>query len=66
MSDAQPASDRLESNASHLIQVSDPAVRYCPHAPEGLVNVAVYLAPERAESPRLIQILHDNNLGPGH
>jgi hypothetical protein len=63
MSHTQPPRQRLESGVHHFIHIADGAVRDGPHAAQRTMNVAVDLAPKRAVSVRLVQILHHVDFG---
>src|SRR5262249_21464170 len=63
VTDAQPSPQSLEARVTHLVQVAYAAVHNRSDATQRAVDVRVDLAPERADEIRLVQILHDDDLG---
>src|ERR1041385_2476078 len=61
MRDAEPASQSFESRIVHLVQVADRAVGNGSHAAQRAMGVAVDFAPKRADNPRFVQVLQDDN-----
>src|SRR5437879_9696758 len=53
--------EELEAERPHLVQIADAAVGDGAEAAERLVDVTVYLAPERADRARLVDILDDGD-----
>ncbi len=66
MADAEPAGQGLEAGVGHLVNVADRPVRDRADTAQCTVGVAVDLAPERADDPRLVEILDNHDLRPGH
>ena len=66
MAHAEPAGERLEAGVVHFVQIADRAVGDGADATQGAVDVAVHLAPKGSDDPRLVEILHDDDLRSRH
>ena len=64
MPHAQPPGQCLEPGIGHLINIPYRAIRDGSDASECAMNVCVDLAPEGTGRGRLVQILHNDDLGP--
>ena len=66
VSHAQAARQRFEAGVIHLVEIADRAIGDGADAAQCAMGVAVHLAPEGADDARLVEILHYNDLRPGH
>ena len=60
----EAAGKGLEAGVGHLIHIADSAVGNRANTAERFVHIAVHLTPERADHPRFVEILYDNDLRP--